>query len=117
MKNKFKNCEIKIRPIKINKFNLRWRKVRLGPPSFFLSHFSFSNLFETLSGRPCSRITYQQSNSRSGQKQRPKEKHRIQPPWMSKQEKTRSIGWGRGFSRVTTVRAHETRYLSDHNHR
>ena len=38
--------EIKIRPIKINKFNLRWRKVRLGFPSFFLTHFSFSKLFE-----------------------------------------------------------------------
>jgi hypothetical protein len=56
----FKNCEIKIRPIKIIKFNLRWRKVRLGLPSFFLSHTSFSTLFETLSGSRCSCITYQQ---------------------------------------------------------
>ncbi len=53
-------CEIKIRPIKIIKFNLRWRKVRLGLPPFFLSHTSFSILFETLSGLLCSRITYQQ---------------------------------------------------------
>ena len=55
----FKNYEIKIRPIKIIKFNLRWRKVRLGLPSFFLSHTSFSTLFETLSGSRCSCITYQ----------------------------------------------------------
>ena len=56
----FKNYEIKIRPIKIIKFNLRWRKVRLGFPSFFLSHTSFSILLETLSGLLCSCITYQQ---------------------------------------------------------
>ena len=60
LKTIFKNYEIKIRPIKINKFNLRWRKVRLGFPSFFLSHTSFSILFETLSSLLCSRITYQQ---------------------------------------------------------
>ena len=56
----FKNYEIKIRPIKINKFNLRWRKVRLSFPSFFLSHTSFSELFETLPSLLCLRITYQQ---------------------------------------------------------
>ena len=59
----FKNYEIKIRPIKIIKFNLRWRKVRLGLPSFFLSHTSFSILFETLSSLLCLRITYQQDRS------------------------------------------------------
>ena len=56
----FKKYEIKIRPIKINKFNLRWRKVQLGLPSFFLSHSSFSILFETLSSPLCSCISYQQ---------------------------------------------------------
>ena len=52
--------EIKIRPIKINKFNLRWRKVRLGFPSFFLSHSLISNLFESISSLLCSCISYQQ---------------------------------------------------------
>ncbi len=32
----------------------------MGFPSFFLSHSSFSNLFETLPGLLCLRITYQQ---------------------------------------------------------
>jgi hypothetical protein len=60
MKKKYsKIMKLKLDQLKSIKFNLRWRKVRLGFPSFFLSHTSFSNLFATLSSLLCLCITYQ----------------------------------------------------------